>query len=99
MFETHTIAIVLAIFFLFAALINTLVNRSRRRKIENQRAAQAGGGTEDAPIHLTTPFNESQVAPPPAPIAPDVPQTTQNALPDAVQLEPPQNKKEDYVWD
>lgn len=98
MFETHTIAIVLAVFFLFAALINTLVNRARRRKIENQRAAQAGGGTEDAPIHLTTPFNESQVAPPPAPISPDVPQP-QNALPEAVQLEPPQNKKEDYVWD
>ncbi|MBQ7252358.1 MAG: hypothetical protein IJS32_07145 [Kiritimatiellae bacterium] len=69
LFDTTTIAIVLAAFFLVAAFINTLVNRARRRKIENRRAAQTGGGTEEAPIHLTTPFSEGQAAAPAAPAA------------------------------
>ena len=73
--DTTTIAIGLAIFFLIAALINTLVNRSRRRKIENQRAAQSGGGTEDAPIHLTTPFTETQSTLTPTPSSPPTPES------------------------
>lgn len=72
--DTTTIAICLAVFFLVAALINTLVNRARRRQIENRRAAQTGGGTEEAPIHLTTPFTESQTPSSPAAPAPQSPQ-------------------------
>lgn len=87
-FDTTTIAVALAIFFLVAALINTMVNRSRRRKIENRRAAQTGGGTEEAPIHLTTPFNETQstyIPPPtPTPAAPAIPEKP---------------KEDDYVWE
>ena len=83
--QTTIIAIGLAAFFILAAIINTLVNRARRRKIENQRAAQTGGGTEDAPIHLTTPFSESQ--------APD----TLSPSPSAA--ESPKSQEDEYVWD
>ena len=82
--DTTTIAIGLAIFFLIAALINTLVNRSRRRKIENQRAAQTGGGTEEAPIHLTTPFTESP--------------STLNPTP-APSTSPESPHEDEYVWE
>ena len=98
MFETHTIAIVLAVFFLFAALVNTLVNRARRRKIENQRAAQAGGGTEEAPIHLSTPFSENQVATPPTPISTDDSPSPAILSPDSL-TDPSPNKEDEYVWD
>ena len=82
--DTTTIAIGLAIFFLIAALINTLVNRSRRRKIENQRAAQTGGGTEEAPIHLTTPFSETQSTLTPSPTTPTAPESPH---------------EDEYVWE
>ncbi|MBQ9344548.1 MAG: hypothetical protein IJT88_04975 [Kiritimatiellae bacterium] len=83
--DTTTIAIILAAFFLLAAVINSFVNRSRRRKIENQRAAQTGGGTEEAPIHLTTPFNEGQ--------APDTFSPTPAAD------ESPKSHEDEYIWD
>ena len=82
--DTTTIAVALAIFFLVAALINTLVNRSRRRKIENQRAAQTGGGTEEAPIHLTTPFSETQSTLTPTPSTPIAPESPH---------------EDEYVWE
>ncbi|MBP5788350.1 MAG: hypothetical protein J6Y19_11120 [Kiritimatiellae bacterium] len=85
--DTTTIAIILAAFFLLAAVINTFVNRARRRKIENQRAAQTGGGTEEAPIHLTTPFSEGQ--------SPD----TLSAPPSPTADESPKSHEDEYIWD
>ncbi len=90
--DTTTIAICLAVFFLVAALINTFVNRSRRRKIENQRAARTGGGTEEAPIHLTTPFSDSQQPPGAA----SAPSPNNNPAASAPQTQP---KEDAYVWE
>ena len=92
--DTTTIAICLAIFFLVAAMINTLVNRARRRRIENQRAAQTGGGTEEAPIHLTTPFSDAQ-QPPGAPTA-----ASSAPSPNPAAAPAPQKPHDDeYVWE
>ena len=96
--DTTTIAVILAVFFLVAALINTLVNRSKRRRIENLRAAQTGDGTEEAPIHLTTPFTEGQAAAAPSPFAPG------NAVPpaasaDAAASGEAKDKDDVYIWE
>lgn len=94
--DTTTIAVILAVFFLVAALINTLVNRSHRRQIENRRAAQTGGGTEDAPIHLTTPFADNQAPTTPSPFAPA------NSAPHhdpAAPTTPQKSPDDEYIWD
>lgn len=105
-FDTPVIAICLAVFFLLAALINTLVNRARRRQIENQRAARTGGGTEDAPIHLTTPFAPGQnsassdpfnASAPPPQTNPSSPAA--NAPAASPENPAPQSKGDDYVWE
>ena len=104
-FDTPVIAICLAVFFLLAALINTMVNRARRRQIENQRAARSGGGTEDAPIHLTTPFTPGQTSSPSDPFhtASPAPAPQPSPAPAASPATPatpaPQSKGDDYVWE
>jgi hypothetical protein len=97
--DTPVIAICLAVFFLLAALINTLVNRSRRRRIENQRAARTGGGTEDAPIHLTTPFTPGQSSAPSDPFSGGAPaQPTPSPTPTAAAA-PQKPQDDEYVWE
>jgi hypothetical protein len=98
-FDTPVIAICLAVFFLLAALINTLVNRSRRRKIENQRAARSGGGTEEEPIHLTTPFTPGQAAAPSDPFSGGAaPEPQAEPLPAAPAAQS-HEKDDEYVWE
>lgn len=57
---TPFIAFLLGVFFLIAAFVKGAITRRHRLQREDSESANANGGTADAPVHLSDPFEEAE---------------------------------------
>ena len=82
---TPFIAFLLGVFFLVAAFVKGAISRRHRLRHEDAEAANANGGTADAPVHLGNPFEETDGASAPKEESPD--------------SSSPSVSEETYVWE
>lgn len=106
--KPETIAALLGVFFIIAAIIKGIAASHHRRKMANIKAAQASGGTEESPVQLFDPFSEQKNNKPAAPQAqpaaaqeakPATPAAPPPPKPAAPQPPVPKAEKSPYVWE
>ena len=56
------IALLLAVVFLVAAIVKSILANAERRHMADVQSAAANGGTPEAPVHLESPFNPNAEA-------------------------------------
>lgn len=108
--DTPTIAAILGCFFVAVYVIKGFVNRARKRRISNEKAAAASGGTVDSPVQLFDPFAQNTSSAPapvstpapvsaPAPVPPPTPAPVPATLPAPMVNETPiEEADSEYKW-
>ena len=94
--KPEIIAAILGVFFILAAVIKAVVSNQYKRKIANQKAALAAGGTEESPVQLHNPFNEQPAARPAVPAPQPAPQPAAPVAPIEAPKPAPANP---YAWE